>query len=314
MFITQSDEAKVHPVLTKLAIAYPQQGLVAEKLAPPIDVGEENEDGTYFVFDKTNLSGVYDDIRALGSRASTFDWKVSTASYHCEEHTLEKPIDWREFKKWKKYLDLAKTTQEIELELLLLNYDKRIAELFTDTSNYFSSDYYETLSGTAQWSDYVNSDPEGNVEDAREQVALGAAEPNTIAIPVKVWRKIRRHPSIRALMKEQDSRQLTEDGFPARLWGMKAVYPGARQNTAMPGVSEVIERIWGHNVWIGVVNPRPSKRTMSFAYTLRAQGMLVETYEDKPKKSDVVRVQHQISDERIVANTAGYLIKDVISA
>jgi hypothetical protein len=313
VFITKTDEAKIHPVLTKMAIAYPQNGLVAGKLAPIIDVGDGEDDGQYFIFDKTNLQGGYEDIRALGERATSFDWKVSTGTYHCDEHTLEKAIDWREFKKWKKYMDLAVTTQEIALELLLLNWEVRIATLFTTEATYSSSSYYSALTGTNRWDDFINSDPEGAVETARDVVSLNAAEPNTVAIPVNIWRTIRRHPAIRSLMKEPDSRQLTEDGFPRRLFGLNAVFPGARQNTAMPGASESISRVWGKNVWIGVVNPRPTKKTMSFAYTLRSGGMQVETYEDKPKKSDVVRVQHQISDEKCVASTGGYLFETVIS-
>ena len=312
MFITKANQAAINPVLTKLAIAYPQQGLVAEKLCPPVDVGEENEDGTYFVFDKTNIQGGYEDVRALGTQAATFDWNLETATYHCEEHTLEKPIDWREFKQWKKYLDVAVTSQEITLEILLLNYDVRIATLFTTAANYIGAAYINNLAGVTRWSQFLTSDPEGDVETAREQIALNSAEPNTIAIPVRVWRTIRRHPAIRSLIREMDSRQLTEDGFPARLFGMRAVYPGARQNTVMPGVAENIQRIWGDSVWIGVVNPRPTKRTMSFAYTFRSKGMQVETYEDTRKKSDVIRVQHQISDENIVAQEAGYLITNTI--
>ena len=313
MFISKDQEAKIHPVLTELSIAYPQTGLVAEKLCPPVDVGEENEDGTFFKFSKANLQGGYDDIRAYGARANTYDWRLEDDSYHCEEHTLEKPIDWREFKKFKKYLDLGKTTMEITLELLLLNYEIRVAELHTTEANYASSDYYITLSGTSQFSDFVNSDPEGVIEDAREQVSLNAAEPNAIAIPVKVWRTLRRHPAIRSLMKEPDSRQLTEDGFPVRLFGMKAFFPGARQNTVMPGAAESLARVWGNNIWIGVVNPRPALRSMSFSYTFRADGQKVETYEDKGRKSDIIRVQHQISCEKVVCSQAGYLIENVLA-
>jgi len=308
MYISKTDEARINPVLTKMAIAYPQQGLIGEKLCPVVDVGEDAEDGTYFVFDKTNLQGGIDDVRALGTRATTFDWKLTTSTYHCDEHTLEKPIDWREFKKWKKYLDLAVTTQEIALELLLLNYDARVSALFTSGVG-----TTRALAGVQMWDDFVNSDPEGDVETAREVVALAAAEPNTIAIPVNVWRTVRRNPAIRSLMKEADSRQLTEDGFPARLFGMRAVYPGARSNSAMPAAAENITRIWGKRVWIGVVNPRPSKKTMSFAYTFRSQGIQVETYEAKPEKSDVIRVQHQISDEKVVCAGAGYMLTNVIS-
>lgn len=307
MYLSKTDEAKIHPVLTKLAIAYPQQGLVAEQLAPVVDIGEENEDGTYFIFDKSNIQGGIEDIRALGARATTFDWKMTTGSYHCDEHTLEKAIDWREFKKFKKYLDLGITTQEIALEILLLNYEVRIGTLVD------SSGTSTALDGETCWDDFVNSDPEEAVETARDVIALAAAEPNTIAIPVNVWRVIKRHPAIRSLMKEPDSRQLTEDGFPQRLFGLKAVFPGARQNTNFPAASESISRIWDKKVWIGIVNPRPTKKTMSFAYTLRAAGLQSETYEDKPKKSDVVRIQHQISDEKIVCAAAGYLYTAVIA-
>lgn len=312
MFIAKDDEAKINPVLTTLSIAYPQTGLVADSLLPPVEVDDDQEDGTYFLFDKSNLQGGIDDRRALGGQANSFDWKLQDDAYHCEEHTLEKPIDWREFKKFKKYLDLGKTTMEIALEILLLNREVRVANLCCTASNYASSDYYLTLAGTEKFSDFVNSDPEGVIEDARDQVSLGSAEPNTIAIPVNIWRTLRRHPAIRSLMKEPDSRQLTEDGFPKRLWGMNAVFPGARQNTVMPGASENISRVWGNHIWLGVVNPRPALRVMSFGYTIRADGQKVETYEDKKRKSDVVRVQHQIACEKIVCNTGGYLISDVI--
>lgn len=312
MYISRDDDATIHPVLTTLAIAYPQKGLVAPELCPIVDVGEENEDGTFFVFDKANLSGGTDDLRALGAPANTFDWAVSTDTYHCEERTLEKPIDWREFKKWKRYLDLARITQEITLELLLTNYDIRAALLYCTETNYDAT-HWELLAGATQWSDFVNSDPEGAVEDAREVVALDAAEPNAIAIPVKIWRVLRRHPAIRALMKESDSRQLTEDGFPKTLFGLRAIFPGARYNAAMPGATESIARIWDDHVWLGVINPRPSIRTMSFAYTLRADKTKIETYEDKKRKSDVVRVQLAIQDEKIVCKKAGYVFEDVLA-
>lgn len=312
MFIAKDDEAKINPVLTTLSIAYPQTGLVAEDIFPVANVDEDQEDGTYFLFDKSNLQGGIDDRRALGAPASTFDWKLKDDSYHCEEHTLEKPIDWREFKKFKRYLDLAKTTMEIALEILLLNREARVADICCSESTYPNADHYITLAGTEKFSDFVNSDPEGVIEDARDRVSLDAAEPNTIAVPINVWRTIRRHPAIRSLMKEPDSRQLTEDGFPKRLWGMKAIFPGARQNTVMPGASENIARVWGNKIWLGVVNPRPALRVMSFGYTIRSDGQKVETYEDKKRKSDVVRVQHQIACEKVVCSYAGYLIEDVL--
>lgn len=312
MFITKADEFVIHPVLQELAIHYPLNGLIAHLICPKVTVSSGDLEGYYFTFDKANIQSGLDDLRAFGDRASSFDWKLSKSSYACEEHSKEKAIDWREFRKWAKYLDVAKVTQEVGLEILLTNYEKRVADLITTTGNYSSSSYYTTLTGTNQWSDHVNSDPEGDVETAREQVALNAVEPTTISVPVQVWRNIRRHPAIRAMILE-GNQQLTEDGFPAKLFGLKALYPGSRHVSTMPGLTEVLARIWSDSVWIGVVNPRPTRRTMSFAYTIVEEGLKSEVYEDKPCKSDVVRIQHQVSDELVVCNTAGYLIQDTLA-
>jgi len=311
MYITRSDEATLHPVLQNLLIQYPQNGLVALELAPVVEV--EDEEGNFLKFNPDTLQGGVEDLRAMGQQANSLDWKVTKDTYACEEYALEKAMDWRELKKYQKFLDLAKTNQEVLSEVLLTNREVRIATLLTTTANYYSSSYYTSLSGTQCWDDFTNSDPEADVETAREQVSLNAAEPNTISIPINIWRKIRRHPAIRALVKDTDASQLTLDGFPKRLFGMNASYPGARQNTAAPGVTEAITRIWSDNVWVGVVNPRPSKETMSFAYTFQVQGMLSETYEDKKRKSDVVRITVGIEDSKIVCNKAGYIIKNVLA-
>lgn len=311
MYITRSDQSTMLPVMTKLAIKYPQNGLIGLDIAPVVPV--EEEEGQYLKFNSDNLQSGVDALRAYGARANTLDWKMTRATYLCEEYTLEKPIDWRELKKYKKWLNLAQSTQDILLEVLLCDRESRIATIFTTTSNYYSSSYYTSLSGTTCWDDFENSDPEANIETAREQVSLNAAEPTHIVIPVQVWRTVRRHPAIRALMKEMDSRQITEDGFPKTIFGLKAKFPGARHNTAAPGATESISRIWSDNVWIGVVNERPNKETMSFAYTFQAGKQQVEGYEDKAAKSDVIRVQLGIDDHEIVCNKAGYLIQNVLT-
>lgn len=311
MFLTRSDAATMHPVLTKLAIMYPMDGLVAEQLCPIVQV--EDEEGYFLKFNPDNLQGGVEDLVAIGARANSIDWKITKDTYSCEEYSLEKSLAWRELKKFSKWLDLAKSSNKIILEVLLCNREVRVATLYITTSNYYSSLYYTALSGTQCWDDFVNSDPEADVETAREVVALGAGEPNAISIPVQVWRKIRRHPAIRAIIKDMNSAQLTEDGFPKKLWGLNAFFPGARQNSAAPGATESIARVWSDSVWIGIVNSRPDKETMSFAYTFQSEGRLVETYEDRPKKSDVVRVQAGIEDSKIVCSKAGYLFTNVLA-
>lgn len=316
-FIATSDIPKTNAILNELAIQYPNSGFVANKVCPVVDVGEENESGNYYVFDKANLNKNIEDIRAMGARANSPEpWNQTIASYFAKEHSLELPIDRREFKQYKnREMDLGKSVTEFLLGLQSINYENRVATLLTATANYASSSYYSTLSGTSQWSDFVNSDPEAAIEVAREQVALNGAEPNTILMSASTWRKVRQHPQMRALIKTTDSKLLTDELMPPSLFGLELVVAGARNVTSLPGASETLARIWTDYVWIGAVNKRtnPTKRELSFAYTIQAKGRMVETYVDEARKSEIVRVTHSISDEKVVCNTAGYLYIDVLA-
>lgn len=316
-FIAVSDIPKSNAVLKELAVQFPNTGFIADKVCPIIDVGEENESGNYYVFDKLNLSGVQEDVRAMGARANAPEpFSQSVASYFCKEHVLELPIDRREFKQYRnREMDLGKTVTEFLTGLQLINFEKRVATLLTTTANYLSSSHYSTLSGSTQWSDFVNSDPEAAVETAREVVALAAGEPNVIAMSIATWRKIRQHPQIRALIKATDNKLLTDELMPPSLFGLQLVVAGCRNVSSLPGATETLARIWSDYVWIGLVNtkPRPDKRELSFGYTIQAKGRNVETYIDEPRKSEVVRVMHGITDEKVVCNSAGYLYSDVLA-
>ena len=165
-FIATSDIPKTNAILNELAIQFPNSGFVAEQVCPIVNVGEENESGNYYEFDKANLNSNIEDIRAMGARANSPEpWTQTIRSYFAKEHALELPIDRREFKQYKnREMDLGKSVTEFLLSLQLTNFEKRVATLLTTTANYASSSYYSTLSGTSQWSDFVNSDPEAAID------------------------------------------------------------------------------------------------------------------------------------------------------
>lgn len=316
-FLASSDIPKSNPILKELAIQFPNEGFIAHKLAPVIDVGEENETGNYYEFDKANLQSNIEDLRAMGARANSPEpWLQTVRSYFCNEHTLELPIDRREFKQYRnREMDLGKSITEFLIGLQLINYEKRVATKLTTTGNYPSAAFYSTLAGATQWSDFINSDIEGAIETAREVVALNGSEPNTVAMAINVWRKIRQHPQIRALIKAVDNKLLTDELVPPSLFGLRLEVAGSRNLTNLPGATETLTRIWSDYVWIGLVNtkPKPDKRELSFAYTIQAKGRDTETYVDEQRKSEVIRVTHSIADEKIVCNTAGYLYIDVLA-
>jgi hypothetical protein len=317
-FISISDVPKTNIILQQLSIKFGNYGFAADELIPIVDVGEDNEQGNYFLFAKENLNSNIDDTRALTNRSNTpLRFTTTVQSYSGIEHSLELPIDNREFKQNKnKALNLGKSTMEYLIGLLLIAKEKRAATLIETSGNYDATHVKDlSASPNNQWDDFINGDIEGDVEIARELVALEGFEPNKISIPIQVWRKIRQSPQIRALIKNQDSRLLTDELIPPSLWGLKLVVPGSRQVSSLIGSTETLARLWGKNVFIGFVNdkPEPIKQDPSFAYNFQAKGRDIQTYEERANKSEVVNATLDISDSKITSACSGYLLQNVIS-
>jgi len=313
-FIAISTTPQTNKLLSQLAVGFPNYGFVADKLCPIVDVGEDAEQGVYFSWDKYYLNSTVEDVRAIrGHSNEPDDPVVSENTYNAKAHSLAKPIDPRDFKQHKnKELKLVQSIQEGLLSLLMIKKESRVASLFTTAANY-AGDHKETLTGNDQWSDFVNSDIEGKIEDSREVVALSGFEPNTIEIPITTWRKIRQHPQLRALIKSLDSKLLTDDMIPASLFGLELVVPGSRNVTSLPGATEAIARIWGDFVWIGYVNkkPTPTKLDPTFAYTFQAAGRKTDTFMDR--RNEIIDIQFDIAVEKITAAASGFLLTDVIA-
>ncbi len=313
-FIAISATPQTNKLLSQLSVGFPNYGFVADKLCPIINVGEDAEQGVYFEWDKYYLNSNVEDVRAIrGHSNEPHDPVVSEKTYSALAHSLAKPIDPRDFKQHKnKELKLVQSIQEGLLALLMLKKESRVATLFTTAGNYASANK-ETLSGTDQWSDFVNSDPEAKIETSREVVALSGFEPNTIMIPINSWRKIRQHPQIRALIKSLDSKLLTEDMVVPSIFGLELIVPGSRNVTSLPGATEAIARVWGDFVWIGYVNKKsnPIKIDPTFAYTFQAAGRKTETFMDR--RNEVIDVQFDIAQEKITAAKSGFLLSDVLA-
>jgi hypothetical protein len=76
---------------------------------------------------------------------------------------------------------------------LLLDLENIIATLAADTTKY-ASGYTNTLSGTSQWSDYVNSTPLKDIEVAKAAVRKSGNAPNVLIISDTVFQQLINHP------------------------------------------------------------------------------------------------------------------------
>jgi hypothetical protein len=124
-----------------------------------------------------------------------------------------------------------------------LNREIRVASLITTPANY-QVGYKVTLAGTAQWSDFVNSDPVAVVNDAAASMLI----PPNVAVMSKAVRNIlRRHPKVSvALGGSQESGRYVTDAELAQALGVERIIIGnTLRATTKRGQALTTGQIWG---------------------------------------------------------------------
>ena len=115
---------------------------------------------------------------------------------------------------------------ELVTNKILLGRELIIKNMVTNASNY-ASGLTVTLSGTAQWSDYANSDPIAAIRTAfRAMHARTLLEPNLAIIPYQVMSVLQDHPKLMARIMYTDRAILTPELIASLLGIPKIIVPG----------------------------------------------------------------------------------------
>ena len=86
---------------------------------------------------------------------------------------------------------------------------------------------------------------EKNIDAAKEAFLKQCGfEPNVMILPPAVRQIVKRDSSIRALRKSTDDSLLLNGDLPPTMFGLTLVTPGALEDTANPGASASIARVW----------------------------------------------------------------------
>jgi hypothetical protein len=313
----------VDPLLTNFSTGWEAKDLVGERVAPLTNVSNLN--GRYMVYDRSDWL-IYLDTRAMGTVANEIQGgKWATDTYSVYEHSLQVPVFDEEREQlgaegaFPVDFTLDEAATEKATRSILLGHEYAVATLARATGSYASASYYTTLSGTSQWSDYgAVSDPIDDIEVALRQIYVGTGRSaNTMVIPWIVWSYVKNHPKIVArfvnfnLTNEEAFKQLT--GFTGTIIIAESQYNSAQHED----LTENIVDFWGKDVWLGIVDTVPGQRTKtfmkSFVYPYQGTSIRpVDRWREEPRKADVIRVSQRY-DLKVVSNTAGYLIKDVVA-
>jgi hypothetical protein len=299
-----------------IAIGYKNESYIADMVMPYFQVDSEAFDWNlyspeqYYEIRDTRLSrtGVADMVE--------FGSTVNTSKVLDEALDGMIPVTDKEFAPGG--LDPASRLIEGLTELVMLKREDRVAKIVFNTASYDAANVL-TLSGGAQFNE-ATSDP---LKVFMEGLDVPLVRPNTMVIGQQVWTTIRRNPILVEAIRGAVSGNAANQGVIntsdlANLLGIQNVYIGAaRGNSANPGQTPSIPRLWGKSVALLHLSALGAGQSImpTWGWTARYGTKFVRTWFDEEKGikgSDVYRVGEQVR-EIVSAPGAGYYIQNAIA-
>ena len=301
-------DIRYDPILSNVSVAYQNDKYIAEMILPVVKT--KTVTGKYFEYDKSKFRKVKS-LRGMGASAEEVEYGVSqSTAYVCLDHALKQIVP-DELK------DQAPTPLSPEMdatenvsERLLIEKEYDLAVYMQNTGNLTNN---TTLSGTTQWSDYINSDPIGDVRTGIQTIHSKIFKPaNTLVLGIEVYNKLIDHPDIVERIKYSQLGVTTEQLL-AKIFNVdNVIVAGAGYETAVEGQSSDLGYIWGKYAWLLYVTPRPAVRSISFGYHFQYKTRSVDKWYDNDREGTFVRV-HDFFTREIVSVDCAYLIKNAVA-
>lgn len=290
-------------MLTQVAIEFQPTGFVADRVLPVIPVVFES--AGFYTFDDSNFSipemkrnprGVYKEI----------DFGASTDTYKAEEYGIAARIDDRERRNSPGPLNLDVSKTRRITNAALLNRERRVASLVTNTANVTQN---TTLVGAAQWSD-LTSDPSTVARTARTTIRQKTGvNPNKLTLGSEVYEALRIHPKVIDFM---DGGRATVADLAEYFEVDEVIVAGAVYNSAKEGQATVLADLWGKDALFHFQSPIVSADEPSFGYQFEAAKLTIFRWRDVPVNCDVLRI-NEIRAEKIASIKLAYLVKAAVA-
>ncbi len=309
-------EVHIDAALTNLSVAYRNSAFISDALAPVINVRKQFD--RYFIYDADREAfRANNDRRAPGAEANEVDFSLSTDNYTADDHALTAVVPDEERDNADPAIQPSVDRVEFLREKIDLNKEVELAGLLTDAAVITQN---ETLSGTGQWSDFINSDPVQAVE-TRKSTIVGSVQtlPNTLVLPYEVYTQVRVHPAVVDRAAYANVAVVGPEVL-AQIFDVdRVLVPRALRNTAAPGQTPSMSFVWGKDALLAYVPPRPALKSVSLALTFQwsgapssLSGHSVEVWREDRRKADVIRVQRYY-DQKVIAAGAAWLWVDAVA-
>lgn len=267
------------------------------------------------VYDKSHLRI---ETTLIGESGEANIWKYDMATdktYFCEEYGLKNRVTEREKKNYDKPLDAMADTTEALTDIMALDREYRISAAWRNTTTMAS--YMTTLSGTSQWSDYDNGQS-FPIVDLKEAITTcrdnGGHTANSIIMDWKSAITLVAHPTMVDIVKGNTPvakaavLKVIKD-----LFDLDPIIGKAMYNSAAEGATDALSPVWGKDVLLAYVNPKPRLKSETFGATFDNGGRRVKTWVSEDPDGTWIRVKEEGLDDKVLLATNGYLLVNAIA-
>ena len=297
-----------------------RQGYIATQVFPVIDV--QSQAGNFGKIPIEQLLQQRDTKRAPGSGYSRGSWTFEPATYATEEHGAEEPVDDREAKMYAEYFVAEQISTMRAFSAVLRNAEQRVADAVFNATTWTGASL--TTAVTHEWDDATNCVPLTDVEAAVQKIYDNSGLwANALVINRKVFRNLRNSNQVIDRIESNGA------GSPSKPTDITVqmlaqafdldyvIVAGTSRNGAKEGQAASPTQIWsGEYAMVCRVSTSADMRDPCIGRTFHwsqdgsSIGGTVESYRDETKRSDIIRVRHDV-DEIVLYPQAGHLLSNI---
>lgn len=305
----------ISPVLSAVAVAYKNGQMIADSVLPRVPVDAENF--KYMSYPIGEFFSPPDTKIGRKGQPNQVEFSGTEITDSTQDHGLDDPVpnkDIRNAASQPGMPDPLMRAAQGTTELIVLAREVRAAGLVFDAAKYGAANKL-TLAGTAQWSDFVNSNPQSDIKAGVDNMVM---RPNIGVIGRAAWSVISQHPKLcKAVFgNATDAGVISKRAF-ADLFELEELYIGEGWvNIAKKGQPVNLQRVWGKKASFLHRNMNAdTKFGVTFGFTAqfgpRVAGEIVDPNIGL-HGGVVVRVGESVK-ELVTAPDLGYLFSDVVA-
>lgn len=298
---------------TAIAIGYENQEFIADKVLPRVPTGLTQK-YSWRRYRLNEMFSIPDTTIGRTSDANEVEFGYDEFESSTKDRGLQDPIPNSDIEKAEgsNSPSPANMATEMLTELVLLDRERRVANLVQDTTIYLSNQKL-TLSGTSQFSDPA-SDPIKTIMTALD---IPVRRPNVMVLNQEVYTTLAMHPKlVNAYTGNSGGSGVVPPDFLAKLFRLEEVLIGAAwYNSSKRGQNPTLTRLWGKQISLIRRQNVQLPYTMTFGITAQTGTRVGMQYDDPKiglKGGKRIKVGEQV-EEKICGPEFGYCIANAIA-